>query len=333
MSPGLALEKVSDATGAFLTLTRLGKDSEEGKKAAAVLDKFIDEDTAPMLEPILEMFEVEGAPFMSSFKNTTPWAKTGQELIAGNFMREKNVKIVDEYKSFVIVSGEFSQAKPKIQQDPSDADTTEIFSYSHPSYNLRSTSQIDAADYCAATEIGAKFKSREAIASFFGTEFKKEDEASCKEINDMAYDFVLKSFNGSKSVMDRFNSHGQPIEFLNDTESMTGITWANFQMVTKNTTDAYQVSSNALLTPVDYEGPTAPGVLYCKLMSPARILEWIMVDGLKKNMYWVPFQDDAQDTPVVVPELQPSKPVEFANLNQGAAPPEEDDAEDIPVEK
>jgi len=32
----------------------------------------------------------------------------------------------------------------------------------------------------------------------------------------------------------------------------------------------------------------AAGMLYCKLISPARVMEWIMVDGLKKNFYWIP---------------------------------------------
>lgn len=64
-----AIDQVSDASSAFLTITRLGKTSAEGKKAVAQLDKMIDEVTAPMLEPVLELFQIEGAPFMSSFKN------------------------------------------------------------------------------------------------------------------------------------------------------------------------------------------------------------------------------------------------------------------------
>ena len=27
--------------------------------------------------------------------------------------------------------------------------------------------------------------------------------------------------------------------------------------------------------------------LYCKLISPARVVEWILNDGLHKNFYWV----------------------------------------------
>jgi hypothetical protein len=98
-----------------LTITKLGKDSEEGKKAVTVLDVMIDGTTAPMLEPILEFYEIEGAPFMSSFKNMTPWSKFGQEVVAGKYLKEHKAKVVDEYKTFVVVSGDFSHAKPKIQ--------------------------------------------------------------------------------------------------------------------------------------------------------------------------------------------------------------------------
>ena len=27
--------------------------------------------------------------------------------------------------------------------------------------------------------------------------------------------------------------------------------------------------------------------LYCKLISPARVMEWILNDGLHKNFYWI----------------------------------------------
>jgi len=127
----------------------------------------------------------------------------GQEFVAGDLMQKKNIKVVDEYKDFVIISGDFSHAKPKIQKDPEDASVIDILSYSHQAYNYRTSPAIDAADYYAATEVGAKFKSREAIHKYFGLEFDGK-EATCKEINTMAYDFVLKHFNGSKSALDRF---------------------------------------------------------------------------------------------------------------------------------
>lgn len=59
-------------------------------------------------------------------------------------------------------------------------------------------------------------------------------------------------------------------------------------MIYKNTTETYTVQSRSLLSPIDFSVPKAAGMLYCKLMSPARVLEWILVDSLKMNLYWVP---------------------------------------------
>lgn len=115
-----AIDRVSYPCAAFLTITHLGKDSEDGKKAVAEFDHLIDEVTAPMLDPILEFSAIEGAPFMSSFKNVTPWVKISQEYVAGDLLQEKNINVIDEYKTFVAIDGEFSHAKPKIQSDSDD---------------------------------------------------------------------------------------------------------------------------------------------------------------------------------------------------------------------
>jgi len=54
----------------------------------------------------------------------------------------------------------------------------------------------------------------------------------------------------------------------------------NREIITQNTTTTFQVSSRALLSPLDFLVKEAAGMLYCKLISPARILEWMLVDGL-----------------------------------------------------
>lgn len=48
------------------------------------------------------------------------------------------------------------------------------------------------------------------------------------------------------------------------------------------------MSARALVSPIDFMVPKAAGMVYCKLISPARIMEWLMVDGLKKGMFWIP---------------------------------------------
>jgi len=87
------------------------------------------------------------------------------------------------------VSGNFSHAKPKILQDSEEKEFTDILSFSHQAYSIRTDKHIDAADYYAATEIGAKFKSRAAVYDYFGAELD-EEEATCREINERALRLV-----------------------------------------------------------------------------------------------------------------------------------------------
>ena len=71
-----------------------------------------------------------------------------------------------------------SHAKPSITNDPNGG--FDIQSYSHAFYPLRSWDKIDASDYYAATELGAKFKSREAIYKFFNLPWSgPQEEATC----------------------------------------------------------------------------------------------------------------------------------------------------------
>lgn len=226
---------------------------------------------------------------MSSFKNATPWVAVAQQHVAGEAMKQENIQLIDEYKDFTFITGDFSHAKPKIQPDSEDKDKTDILSFSHSAYNIRTAADIDAANYYASTEVGAKMKSREAIYKEFKIDFEEGGEASCQDINKVAYELVLQRLNGSNGL-GRFDKYGQAIEFINDTMMTAGPTWVNTPIKTENTTDAYQVSSLALISPPDFIVPVAAGMLYCKLISPARIAEWMLVDGLKKNLYWAPYQ-------------------------------------------
>jgi len=66
---------ISDVVSDFIIITRLGKDSDEGKVAVKQLDHYIDDITEPLVTPFLKMSHLEGAPHMSSFRNVTPWVQ------------------------------------------------------------------------------------------------------------------------------------------------------------------------------------------------------------------------------------------------------------------
>jgi len=88
---------------------------------------------------------------------------------------------------------------------------------------------------------------------------------------------MVKSYEGiPPSVLERFEKYGQNITFLEDIESSSEFEWNEASLAVKNTTAGWTVQSHKLLTAPKEEA----GMLYCKLMSPARILEFIMVDSL-----------------------------------------------------
>jgi len=245
--------------------------------------------TAKMIEPILDIYAAEGAPFMSSFKNVTPWVVEAQKYVIGDLMEMENhnFNVIDSYEAFSPPSGNFSHAKPTIVEK---IDATEIYSYSHQAYNWRTNPKIDAADFYAASEVGAKLKSRQAIYDHFNMNITTENvtESTCQEINEYAQKWFRENWSGDPKVIEQYDQIGQPLEFIEDTNSPSGILWVNEGLIYKNTTESFQVSSRELLSDIDFMVPKAAGMLYCKLMSPARIMEWILVDGLKKNFYWVP---------------------------------------------
>jgi len=48
-----------------------------------------------------------------------------------------------------------------------------------------------------------------------------------------------------------------------------------------NGTTVMEVTAPFMATPVDYKIKAAAGFHYCKLLSPARVMEWIYIDSLK----------------------------------------------------
>ena len=94
----------------------MGRDSSAGKTAANLLDHHMDRITAPLLDPILQMYAAEGAPFLSSFTGATPLVEEVQNYVAGALAKpHTNVTVTDAYKTLdFIVEGEFAHAKPTI---------------------------------------------------------------------------------------------------------------------------------------------------------------------------------------------------------------------------
>lgn len=142
----------------------------------------------------------------------------------------------------------------------------------------------------SANEMRVKLKSRQVVmeaAGYKNVDFNKTDGGSlCKDINQASYDWALK--NADNSTLMRFQKYGVKMVMGKDEGPYNeGPLWIWKAISYKDSKDSSGrqtrvVSSVMMRTPTDYVIKAAAGMHYCKLLSPARALEWIYVDGLRK---------------------------------------------------
>jgi hypothetical protein len=150
-----------------------------------------------------------------------------------------------------------------------------------------------AAPPLSALELRTKMKSRKIIWEAAGLgkqsgDVDKKNMTLCKRANQMAWDWALT--NADSDVRARFEKAGEPFVMVDDVEApigLTGPTWIKKELkYTRTAKNTIEIQSWTFVVP---ESPIKSkylptGMHYCKLLSPARCMEWIYTDGLRHNM-------------------------------------------------
>lgn len=131
-------------------------------------------------------------------------------------------------------------------------------------------------------EILAKFVSRQVATKTLLGKSAPADADLCKELNQMAYDYALK--NAGAAAQRRFNASGQALVFDDTVYHSRAKTWTSKELSWKEKGSEMHVQSQGLLTD---ENSKEGGTHFCKLLSPARAMEWVYVDGLKAKLFGV----------------------------------------------
>lgn len=158
----------------------------------------------------------------------------------------------------------------------------------------------------SALELRCKMKSRQTVweAAGLGKQDPSVDKnyTLCRAANEAAYQWALK--HAEPAVRSRFEADGEPFVMVDDVESgfgATGPQWISDKLLfTRKTADGngngsgpsshVEVQSWTFVvgeSKIDSKYIPA-GMHYCKLLSPARAMEWIYTDGLRaKRSAWV----------------------------------------------
>ena len=137
----------------------------------------------------------------------------------------------------------------------------------------------------AATEIRAKMMSRQSVwihAGIPDANFNETDGPNlCAEMNQLALDWALKHAPAKSSA--RYQAKGEPMIFGADIQEIGGPWWIWTPLQRNQTGGKYVVSSPAAKFPDPFWIFFSCCFHYCKLLSPASALEWVLIDSLRLN--------------------------------------------------
>lgn len=131
----------------------------------------------------------------------------------------------------------------------------------------------------AATETACKCKSYESIVKAFNIT-QQQVNVTCQYVNDQLLATV--QHNVTPEQFQRYNARGKKLVTAEDIQYTAGPSWVASGLSIKIVNDKAVVTSTALHTTLEVPFGL-DGMQYCKLLSPARMVEWIMIDSLKSE--------------------------------------------------
>jgi len=208
------------------------------------------------------------------------WISECQKYIAGKDVMAAGTEIKNNFADlFPFAGGDREGRKPFIQGNTVQA-------YVMASNKDGDLGDRDGKDHAedalpfTTGELLGKFISRQnAGKALMGRNLARDGDL-CAELNTQAYEYALR--NAGEKTRQRFEAHGVPLAFDATKYEFAGPLWVYGKMTWTEKNGKMYLKSRGLLT--DLGDSAIDGNHYCKLLSPARALEWIYVDGLEKNL-------------------------------------------------
>ena len=253
--------------------------------------------TGNYFQPLIDAYSLEGNyyfkppcndhPPSAACQVGSPWTVRAMTVMADP-LAVGHINDTDEFHPAAQVIPTYHH--PKIFTKCSKPDPSCVVQLSSVSENIYKS---DKDDYGlvpnSASEIRAKLKSRQSVllaAGYSNVDFNVSDAGSrCKTINQIAYDWAVN--HTDPKTRSRFREFGVPMVMGEDKGCLeNGGLWIYLPMhynTTKNSTggEILLVQSIQLKTNVTYPIGIFAGMHFCKLLTPARAMEWIYVDSLR----------------------------------------------------
>ncbi|CAE7555330.1 unnamed protein product [Symbiodinium natans] len=264
-----ATRTIGETIAAFLTLHWKGA---EGDRASALrlLTRQL-EWTEELMTPYLKAQQLErtATDHNVSSEGTSPFCRQAQRVLAG--LSAADAQKLEVEDGFHISSPNLEHCHPAWTVNGSKL---LVHSCSHTNFypDISNTGKITAAE-----EIACKLLSADRVAEQLKTH-PEHDRLPCAAMNRMAVEMAEQL--AASSTLQRYRAKGRGWCFLEDSSSVAGPVWVfKDRLALKENSTCMAVQSPSMLT--DLSARIYPGIHYCKLLSPARVLDWMMTDSLK----------------------------------------------------
>jgi len=192
-----------------------------------------------------------------------------------------------------IISGISSKDAAKLEIEacklvPTEAGLHE-FEHQHTNYTVSSTGELDVTCFSyvepqdptqgkamSAKSVDCKMVDATRVAQQLGV--KTDSTIQCLEVNKKAVEIAKQLL--PSAVVQKYETNGRPFCFKDDAAAPLNIgpLWVNKPIKLVATDSCLEVTSTKLVS--DIHSLIFPGNHYCKLLSPARAMDWIVTGSL-----------------------------------------------------
>jgi len=215
---------------------------------------------------------------------------TDEEKIPPYYRHRHRPEIIVDFKNKTLCSSTVAQLR-YIQLTPAETayglDGYKIIEEEKVNILAAMEEDDDGQEPVSAIEIAVKLASRQYIFNHTNQSSASPDldaGSRCRTINSKAYQWALTAVQPAER--ERFERYGVPLVMGEDRKPVipAGPWWIYTYLAFEDEArgGAVNVSSYFAFYPMD-ANPYGAGNHYCKLLSPARALEWILIDGLRRK--------------------------------------------------
>jgi len=230
--------------------------------------------TREFLNPFEQAYKLEAGNNGNNHL-TSPWCQKAQTILSGSPAAQR-VRV-----NPVVYKDDAHQFEHTRVGYRADSAGIVLNASSHNDYY----SGISTGCLVPAASVDCKMVSSERVAQLLN--ITNNTSPSCKDVNQVAVNTALAILSNSgptaNKTLSRYMERGRTIAFADDFAPFENIGPLFIKGSLKITDSAEGITVSSIAIHTQLNSTLFPGVHYCKLLSPARVLDYIYTDSLKKK--------------------------------------------------